>query len=62
MTKEDVVGSGLGTSKGGKAIYMETEKQMFGKQVFVGPPIDKGTQERASHKTALARCLPVHQT
>ena len=35
-TREDVGGNGNGTSKGRKAIYLEMEKQMFGKQYLLG--------------------------
>ena len=35
----------FGTSKGRKAIYMETEKQMFGKNMFAGPSLTVGHTE-----------------
>ena len=34
-------------SKGGKAIHMEMEKQMFGKQIFAGPHRTLGHREES---------------
>ena len=36
-TKKDVEGTGLGLQNGEKAIHVEMEKQMSGKQMFAGP-------------------------
>ena len=48
---EDVGSSRFGTSKGRKAIYVEMDKQMFGKQMFAGPGRDSGTQSGLPHQT-----------
>ena len=42
--KEDVGSSGLGLSKGKKAIHMEMDKQMFARYMFAGPCRDSGAE------------------
>ena len=50
------------TSKEEKAIYRRRKELIFGKQVFAGPSIDNGTQERTFDKMGLVRCLPAYHT
>jgi len=38
-----MLGVGLGTSEGRKAVHMMLEKQLLDKQVFAGPCGDNGT-------------------
>ena len=51
----------FGTSQSRKAIHMEMQKQMFGKQMFAGPSLTMGRREDFV-QVGLTEVLPAPHT